>query len=235
MQAVVEKALSSIGWQGHRILAAGRTDTGVHAEGQVIAFDLDWNHSPDDLKRALNDNLPVDVAVRRIEPVRSNFDPRRDALSRSYRYHLFFDPDRRPLMERSAWRVWPVVDVELLQQAAHRMVGEHDFAAFGNPPRSGGSTVRTVFQASWKNSPAGLVFDVSANAFLYHMVRRMVFLQVQVGQGKATLEDVTRHLQPDCARAEGKQPFVQGLAPAHGLVLIEVVYPPEVYVREEGT
>jgi tRNA pseudouridine38-40 synthase len=230
VQAVVEKALKNIGWQGQRILAAGRTDTGVHAEGQVVAFDLEWNHSPEDLQRALNDNLPLDVAARKIKLVRPGFDPRRDALYRSYRYHLFFEADRSPLAERFAWRVWPAADLDLLQQAADMLVGEHDFAAFGNPPNRGGSTVRTVFQASWRNSPAGLVFDVCANAFLYHMVRRMVYLVVQVGQDKASLEEIVRHLQPEYARTEGKIPFVQGLAPAHGLVLREVVYPLEVYV-----
>lgn len=230
MQEVFEKALKNIGWQGRNVQAAGRTDTGVHAEGQVVAFDLAWNHTPEDLKRALNDSLPVDVAVRKVQPVRQDFDPRRQAISRRYRYHLFFEEDRSPLWERFAWRVWPAADLGLLQNAAQMLAGEHDFAAFGAPPRSGGSTVRSIFQASWQETPLGLVFDVSGNAFLYHMVRRMVYLQVQVGQGKASLDEVDRLLRPECVRAEGKLPFVQGLAPAHGLVLFEVVYPPDVYV-----
>jgi tRNA pseudouridine38-40 synthase len=230
VQAVIEKALKNIGWQDRSVQAAGRTDTGVHAEGQVIAFDLAWNHSPEDLRRALNDNLPVDVAVRRVQPVRQGFDPRREAISRCYRYHLFFEEYRSPLLERFAWRVWPAADLGFMQKAAQMLVGEHDFCAFGVPPRSGGSAVRSIFQADWQMTPSGLVFDVCGNAFLYHMVRRMVFLLVQVGQGKASLDEVSRHVQPESVKSEGKIPFVQGLAPAHGLVLFEVAYPPAVFV-----
>lgn len=90
MQAVVEKALRQLGWQGQHIKAAGRTDTGVHAYGQVIAFDLEWQHSPEKLQQALNAHLPADVAARSTRPVAPDFDPRRHALTRTYRYQLFF-------------------------------------------------------------------------------------------------------------------------------------------------
>ena len=89
VQDVVENALIKIGWQGSRILAAGRTDSGVHASGQVIAFDYKWNHSTRDLHRALNANLPIDVAVSSVEVAEDNFHPRYDARVRHYQYRIF--------------------------------------------------------------------------------------------------------------------------------------------------
>jgi tRNA pseudouridine38-40 synthase len=109
-------------------------------------------------------------------------------------------------------------EVERLQAAAHLLHGTHDFAAFGTPPRPGGSTIRTVFQAGWQiEEEALLSFEVTANAFLYHMVRRMVFLQVLVGQQRLKLETFKSGI-------EQAQPLTPGLAPPQGLVLKEVKY-----------
>lgn len=212
-----------LGWLGQTLLAAGRTDTGVHASGQVIAFDLDWKHSPESLQAALNANLPPDVAAQAVAEAAPDFHPRYHARSRHYRYHLFCQPRRDPLRERYAWRVWPAVDPELLQQAASYLLGTHDFAAFGTPPRAGGSTIRRVSRAEWQAGAEmrpqddSLTFDVEANAFLYHMVRRLVNFQVQIGQGWFKPEAVHERLTE--ART-----MVQGLAPPQGLVLVEVRY-----------
>jgi tRNA pseudouridine38-40 synthase len=217
VQGEVETSLHQLGWQGRSILAAGRTDTGVHASGQVIAFDLEWQHSPGELCQALNASLPEDVAAQAVKPVQPGFHPRYDALARRYRYHLFCQVERDPLRERFTWRVWPAVELARLQAAATLMVGEHDFSAFGTPPRPNSSPIRAVWQAEWQQSDAGLRFEVTANAFLYHMVRRMVFIQVLVGQGKLALEDVRRGLETGISPAPG-------MAPAHGLMLTEVMY-----------
>ena len=224
----MEDALRKLGWQGKTILAAGRTDTGVHADGQVIAFDLDWNHPVEDLQRAINATLPADVAARKVQPVESSFHPRRDARLRRYRYSLFIQEARDPLRERYAWRVWPPTDVQVLRETAPLLVGQHDFAAFGTPPRAGSSTVRTVYQAEWNEEKAGLVFEVAANAFLYHMVRKMVYLQVVIGQGKQEMSLLSSLLQPQAVVIENSPLVVQGLAPAHGLVLAEVQYLPKI-------
>ena len=124
VQGVVEGALSQLSWQGHSILAAGRTDTGVHAKGQVMAFDLDWSHSTDELLRALNAHLPADVSLMSLETVGPEFHPRFDALYRRYQYRIFSQPVRDPLQERYAWRVWPPLDLSRLQQAADHLVGD---------------------------------------------------------------------------------------------------------------
>lgn len=219
MQDVVEKALRQMGWQGQTIKAAGRTDTGVHATGQVLAFDMEWRHSTEALCQGLNANLPGDVAAREVQQVSEDFDPRRHATSRTYRYHMFCDALRDPLRERYTWRVWPPVDLDLLQQAAKALVGRHDFTAFGTPPRAGSSTIRVITQADWQSQGTELVFQVSANAFLYHMVRHMVALQVAIGQGKVSSLAIPAFFEP-AARP------VQGLAHPGGLFLTEVCYPP---------
>jgi tRNA pseudouridine38-40 synthase len=220
VQGAVEAALRQLGWQGSSILSAGRTDTGVHASGQVIAFDLDWAHSLEALQAALNANLPPDVSARAVAPARPDFHPRFAACARRYRYQIFCEPVRNPLRERYAWRVWPGVEPERLHRAASYLLGEHDFAAFGAPPRTGGKTVRKVFQAGWSEASDGLTFEIVANAFLYHMVRRLVWFQVTVGQGE---------LEPDavCVSLERATPnLVKGLAPSQGLTLVEVIYDP---------
>ncbi len=233
VQGVVEDALRCIGWTGRSLLAAGRTDTGVHASGQVISFDLDWRHGLDDLQSALNGNLPQDVAAWRVSQVRQDFHPRFDALFRRYRYSLICQPVRDPLRERYAWRLWPAVDMAILQEAASFFTGTHDFAAFGTPPRAGSSTLRNVIEAVWLQEQDRLVFDVTANAFLYHMVRRMVFFQVVIGQKKAAVSDLQRSLQEGRLTFQDGAILPQGIAPAQGLVLVEVVYPPEVEMNSE--
>lgn len=223
IQGAVESALEKLGWVGDSILSAGRTDTGVHASGQVVAFDIDWKHSPDDLVAALNANMPTDIAFQEIRIAPARFHPRFDASSRHYAYRIFPQPARHPLIERYAWRVWPAPDVDLLQVGADLLVGEHDFAAFGTPPGTGTTTIRKVFAARWyfAASMTGariLVFQVAANAYLYHMVRRMVSVLIEIGQGRMQIDALQR-----CLAAPPDEPL-QGLAPACGLVLERVEY-----------
>lgn len=220
VQRVFEAGLRKINWQDKSILLAGRTDAGVHASGQVAAFDLSWNHPPDALLRALNSMLPRDIAVRALTQAADDFHPRFDALNRSYRYEIYCDPARDPLRERYTWRVWPAPDFDLLQAAASDLRGTHDFAPFGSATSPNGSTIREVQQARWQQQGERLAFEVTANAFLYHMVRRMVFVQVSIGQGKLDAGIISQVLQ-----APQSQPVLQGLAPPQGLTLVEVSYP----------
>ena len=220
VQATVEAALSSIGWQNSALSAAGRTDAGVHATGQVIAFEFGWKHSPEELRNAINANLPPDIAVQSVEEVRDEFHPRYTATARRYRYRMFINQVRQPLRERYAWRVWPPVLLDLLNEAARGFVGTYDFSAFGSPHQPGGSTIRQIFASDWQSDGSDLVYEILGNAFLYHMVRRLVSFQVEVGQEKRNPEELIGLLK-------GEQEFlVQGLAPAQGLVLSEVIYHP---------
>jgi tRNA pseudouridine38-40 synthase len=233
VQGVFETALSRLGWAGKSILSAGRTDSGVHAAGQVVVFDLDWRHSSEELCHALNAHLPADVAARSVRVTADDFHPRYAARARRYSYQIFCQANRDPLRERYAWRVWPEVDAALMIEAAGMLVGERDFAAFGTPPRPGGSTLRTVWQARWvpwAQDPcqpglggSGLRFEIVANAFLYHMVRRLVYIQVQIGQGRLELHELASAFSEGSLR-------LTGLAPAQGLVLMEVSYNDEMFI-----
>jgi tRNA pseudouridine38-40 synthase len=219
VQLEFEKALAQLGWSGKTILAAGRTDTGVHASGQVISFDMDWPHPTQTMLKALNARLPEDMAVVSVNLAPIDFHPRYSAVCRRYRYQLFCSPDRDPLRERYAWRIWPEPQLNKLAQAAERLKGVRDYSAFGAPTRPGGHTIREVINASWYSEKEGLIFEITANAFLYHMVRRLTFIHVRIGQGLVTLEDYQQAL--DC----GKK-LTPGLAAPQGLTLVEVFYPP---------
>jgi tRNA pseudouridine38-40 synthase len=223
VQGVFESSLRKLGWQGRTVYLAGRTDTGTHASGQVVAFDLDWKHSLQNLQDALNANLPADMAVRDPGVVPDDFHPRFQASSRRYRYRMFCSRVRDPLRERFAWRVWP--PVEDMTSLAAVWMGTHDFSAFGSPTRKGGSTVRTVLSAAWSQREDEWHFEIQANAFLYRMVRRLTYVQVAVGQGRLsarTLEDALDEHTDVRLAAQAQIPT--GLAPACGLTLVEVRY-----------
>ena len=227
VQGEVEQGLKRIGWQGESILFAGRTDAGVHAIGQVIAFDLAWAHSLDDLTSALNANLPQDIGVNEVRKARDDFHPRYDALKRVYRYQIICLPTRDPIRERFSWRVWPEISLERLELCAEHFIGEYDFSAFGTPPKESGATVRRVFRATWQQTDEGYHFEVEGNAFLYHMVRRMVSIQVEIGQGKLEPEILTRYLSGEAGG------MIQGLAPPQGLFLVEISYPDDVIIQKD--
>jgi tRNA pseudouridine38-40 synthase len=224
VQAELERALHRIGWDKRTVYLAGRTDTGTHASGQVAAFDLEWGHGLDDLQNALNAHLPADMAVREVKVAADKFHPRFDATSRRYRYRFFCDGVRNPLRERYAWRVWP--SVTDLQPLAAIWPGHHDFSAFGSPLKPGGNTLRTVLSASWEHREEEWVFDIQADAFLYRMVRRLVYVQVAVGQGRVSAEALTKALAGrTSALSQGESRGIPaGLAPACGLTLVEVRY-----------
>ena len=218
VQGEFEQALRSIGWTDKSVIMAGRTDTGVHASGQVAAFDFDWVHADEKLLKALNSKLPPDLSVKGIKPASADFHPRFDAVSRTYKYRLFCAQIRDPLKEKFAWRVWPQIDGEALKQHEGIFLGTHDFAAFGSATTPKGTTTRTVSKAEWRKKPNGeWQFEVRADAFLYRMVRRLVFVQVALAQGKCSAADVRSALKK-------KSKLPSGLAPAHGLTLVEVNY-----------
>ena len=221
VQAALEAALAQVAQETATVLAAGRTDAGVHAAGQVIAFDTAWRHSLGDLQRALNAVLPVDIAVLKVGEAVPDFHPRYDARSRHYRYSLYNAPVRCPLNRRHSLHVAAPLDVELMQRAAECLVGEHDFATFGRPPqgwRRSSVTVRQVLLAEWNRESTRLAFDIEANAFLYHMVRSIVGTLLQVGQGRMSLEEFVAALVACDRRLAGPT------APPHGLCLVEVRY-----------
>ena len=224
VQGELEKALTKLGWTGRSVLISGRTDTGVHATGQVASADLHWSHTDSELLRALNASLPTDISVRSVQVVDEKFHPRFDATSRCYQYRLFCQPIRDPIRERFAWRVWPATNGGALAGAAKRLIGTHDFSAFGSPTTPKGTTVRTVMKAEWtQTSEEEWRFEVQADAYLYRMVRRMVFVQVAVAQGKLLAETIANALAGQVS-VKKRSELPSGLAPAHGLTLVNVKY-----------
>lgn len=219
VQSELERALIRLGWQGSTVILAGRTDSGVHASGQVAAFDHDWNHPIEELISAINGNLPSDVVVNSAKIVHNEFHPRFDALSRRYCYRIFSQPLRNPLRERYALRVWPALDEIALHSVASLFLGQHDFSAFGSPPKQGNSTVRTVIKSEWQLIGDEWIFEVAADGFLYRMVRKLVHTQIAVGQGRFSIQAVADALLGVSRRIPG------GIAPANGLTLVEVTYP----------
>lgn len=219
VQGEVEAALGRISNRlAVPVLAAGRTDSGVHAAGQVIAFDLDWVHGAERLCAALNAHLTLDVAVQMVEAVDAGFHPRFAAKSRRYEYRIHNAPVRVPRTARSHWHAWPELDLGMMQAASLALIGRHDFATFGTAPESGGGTVRNVKRAEWRAAGAELLFEIAADGFLYRMVRSIVGSLCQVGWGAWPVGEVGKRLAACDRKLSGSA------APAHGLSLVEVEY-----------
>ena len=217
VQAALEAAIAQVTQEPVTILAAGRTDAGVHALGQVIAFDTHWRHGDGALQRALNATLPADIAVREVAAAPDDFHPRRDARSRHYRYTVYNAAVRSPVGRQYHWHVPQPLDVEVMQTATGALIGEHDFATFGQPPQ-GHVTVRYVLRAEWRAALPTLYFDIEANAFLYRMVRSIVGTLVEVGRGNIGVTDFVRRFQ------RANRDLAGPTAPARGLCLVAVRY-----------
>jgi tRNA pseudouridine38-40 synthase len=220
VQGELENALRQVGWPGQSVLAGGRTDTGVHAVGQVVAFQFEWKHGAADLLRAVNANLPRDAAVKALTECAPDFHPRYSAKGRRYRYTLYNAPVRAPLWERYAWHVTAPLALAPMQAASRRLVGRHDFAAFGEDPDAGTNTLRAVALAEWSlaQAPGRLDFDIQAEAFLHRMVRSLVGALKRVGEGSLTVEEFGAILE---SRDRARCPAV---APPQGLCLMEIMY-----------
>ena len=217
VQSELERVIRQIVREPIAITGSGRTDSGVHATGQVICFDSEWRHTVVDLQRALNANLPADIAILQLDKAEPTFHPRFDALRRAYEYHVYNAAVRSPLRRQKSWHVIKPLDWERMNQAANCLIGIHDFATFGQPPQ-GAVTVREVFVARWEKRNEYLVFFIEANAFLYRMVRSIVGSLKAVGDGRWTVEEFQAALAA-CDRSRAGTS-----APAQGLTLVYVTY-----------
>lgn len=225
VQGEIERAIRAVAGHNARVVGAGRTDRGVHARGQVIAFTVSWRHGLPALQSALNATLAADVSILELGYATEEFHPRFSARSRTYQYTVMNQPWRLPLERRTTWQVAAPLDQERMAAASRFLVGKRDFSTFGRPVR-GDNTVRTVFRAEWEcgsgasSLPGGrlLVFEIEADAFLYRMVRSIVGTLVRVGLGELTTEEFEGLLQ---ARDRSQ---IRLVAPAKGLCLMRVDY-----------
>ena len=220
VQGELEEALNRLMGERTRVRLAGRTDAGVHATGQVVAFCLPRRESGwsgwRDLQRRLNAALPRDVAIRSLTAARPGFDPRRDARWRVYRYRILMSGAKRPLERYRTLEIDEPLDVDAMRAAAAQMLGERDFAALGADAR--GRTVRHLAEVRVTRRGALIEVRVTANAFLRRMVRSMVAILMEVGRGKLAPSEVRGVLD------RGERALAGRAAPPRGLTLERVVY-----------
>ena len=218
IQATVETVLSQITQAPTTVVAAGRTDTGVHALGQVISFRSEKTLSSHQWRRALNGLLPVDICARVVERVPEDFHARYHAREKFYEYRILNRPYRSALYRNRVWHIPTKLDVERMKQAAQFCIGEHNFSSFQGSHTDNKNPFCRInqFTLFWK-SPY-LRIQIHANRFLKQMVRTMVGTLVGVGLGKAPPTAISEILQATDRRTAGKT------APPQGLYLVKVLY-----------
>lgn len=248
VQAEFQAALSRVTGEAPLPQGSGRTDAGVHALGQVASFPLHARIPAENLQRALNRTLPPSIRIIEAKTVRSTFHARHSAVAKTYEYRVFRDAICAPSLARYAHACpWPM-DVEALQRSARLFEGEHDFLSFaatdpdlatriadvGTEPAQKEDTplvrrhgaIRTIFSSAWeqRQTEAGnlLVYRVRGNGFLHHMVRNLVGTMLDVGRGRLNAEGIPKIIAAQARSAAGPT------APAKGLFLVSVEYPPDV-------
>jgi tRNA pseudouridine38-40 synthase len=221
VQECLEQALETLWGQKISLQGSGRTDTGVHALGQIASFNAPRLHLAPDLQRALNANLPRDIRVMKCRLVPPSFHARFDALGKTYRYLVWNDLVQSPFTGDTHWHVPRPLNGPAMRQAARSLVGRHDFASFtSNPGYERATTIRRMRRVSLAHEGEVLTFHFTADGFLYRMVRNLVGALVKVGQGKLSVLDFVDVLR---ARSRSRAPAT---APACGLYLMQVSYPP---------
>jgi tRNA pseudouridine38-40 synthase len=218
VQGELENALARISAGSRvRVEAAGRTDAGAHARGQVIAFTYSGRLTAPELAASLRALLPPDIGLARLRRVPQGYRPRYRARYREYRYTIWNGP-ASPLRERYALGVREPLDVAAMAAAAEELVGRHDFSAFGRGARQ---PIRTLDRVRVRRKGRWITIEVVGDAFLRHMVRRIAAALLRVGRGQATARDVAAALR-------ARQPAFEGdTAPAHGLCLWRVAMGPQ--------
>lgn len=223
IQETIEEVLARFLQEPIRIIGSGRTDTGVHALGQVAHFDTE---KPVDLYkfiRASNGLLPPSIRILEIEEVDENFHAQYSAKGKIYHYHLWFDEVISPFVKRYRTHYRKRVDLELLQAASQDFLGTHNFSSFANQQfegSAGKNPIRTITRISVIPQEGGVRIEFEGNGFLYKMVRNMVGMLLEIASGERPREDITKAL------ALADRTFAGKAAPASGLFLAKVFYPP---------
>jgi tRNA pseudouridine38-40 synthase len=218
VEAELKRALKAITGQDHKVYAAGRTDAGAHAEGQVVSFQTDGRVSPRRLVAALNATLPADVAVLSAEEMPDEFHARYSARWRRYRYR-YLDRPSRPALERGrCWQIRGPLDVDAMSQAAKALVGRHDWSSYCSASEPADARVREMRSARVTRHGDVVELELVAEGFLRGLARSIAGALAEVGRGRRPPEWVGEVLSARDRRKAAKT------APAGGLTLMEVIY-----------
>jgi tRNA pseudouridine38-40 synthase len=220
VQTLVEAALSPVAAEPVSLICAGRTDAGVHARAQVAHFDTHARRSARGWVLGANTNLPGDVSVSWARPVPQHFHARYSAEARTYRYYVFNRPVRSALAARGAAWIRQPLDHERMQSATAALLGSHDFSAFRSSESQSHTPIRRVAALDVRRDGDFVIMEITANAFLHHMVRNIAGLLIAIGQGDQEPRWARQVLQSRDRTQAGPT------APAHGLYLWSVLYSP---------
>ena len=219
VQAQIEKALSFIANEPIKVLCAGRTDTGVHATGQVVHFDTNAHRPMKAWTQGINTHLPNSVAVRWAKEVDENFHARYSATARRYRYVIYNHTLRPGILNAGVSHYHGEIDEKIMHQAAQLFVGQHDFTTFRALHCQANTPIRNVHQVNVTRQGMYVMVDIQANAFLHHMVRNIVGSLLQIGLGNQPIEWITELL------AVKNRKLAAATAKPNGLYLVDVTYP----------
>lgn len=218
VQGELQTCLSRMAGHSVRVVGAGRTDSGVHAHGQVAHFHLDRSIPPDGLLRGLNSLLPEDIRILEAEPAPPGFHARYSARSKTYHYYLDRSPVPSPFRTRFTRHYPHPLERGPMERAAASFKGRRDFAAFCASSSEVDTTIRECWVSRWFDEGLELVYEITANGFLHHMVRNIVGTLLEVGRGKFSPEDI------DALFASRDRTKSGPTAPARGLHLMKVEY-----------
>ncbi len=228
VQAELEKAVSIVANEPIRLTCAGRTDTGVHATGQVVHFDTTVQRELKAWMLGANTNLPSDIAVHWVRQVSGDFSARFSAISRSYRYILFNRRIRSAVFPNNVAWSYEKFDENAMNAAAQHLLGEHDFSAFRSSRCQANHAIRVMQKISVTRQHDYLILDIKANAFLHHMVRNIMGTLMVIGRGEQSVDWM-------CEILEGQDRKCAGMtASPAGLYLVNVEYPKECGLPDSG-
>lgn len=218
IEEVLNKALKKLTGEDIFVIGASRTDSGVHAMGNVAVFDTETTIPPEKISIALNQRLPEDIVVTKSEEVPTDFHPRYCNCSKTYEYHIINTRIPVPTKRFTNYFVSYVLDIDKMKQAASYLVGEHDFVSFCNVRTDVENTVRTIYSLDVLTEGNEITIRITGNGFLYNMVRIIVGTLIRVGRGFYEPEKVKEILEDKNRKSAGVT------APAHGLMLMEIKY-----------
>ena len=218
IEEVINKALSKLTGEEITVIGASRTDSGVHAMGNVAVFDTETTIPPEKIGVALNQRLPEDIVVTRSEEVPLDFHPRYCDCNKTYEYHIINTRIPVPTKRLTNYFVSYVLDIEKMREAASYLVGEHDFVSFCNVRTDVENTVRTIYALDILTNGNEITIRITGNGFLYNMVRIIVGTLIRVGRGFYEPQKVKEILEAKDRKAAGVT------APPHGLMLMEINY-----------